>query len=81
MASMTIRNLEDGLKRKLRERAARHGRSMEAEARDILRAALTDAAAPSGNLYDAIRRHIEPLGGVDLTLPKREPAHEPPRFE
>ena len=40
MASITVRNLEDGLKRRLRIRAAENGRSMEQEARDILRAAL-----------------------------------------
>jgi len=37
MASITIRNLEVDLKRRLRIRAAEHGRSMEEEARDILR--------------------------------------------
>ena len=40
MASITVRNLEEGLKRRLRIRAAENGRSMEQEARDILRAAL-----------------------------------------
>jgi plasmid stability protein len=37
MASITIRNLDDDVKRRLRVRAAEHGRSMEEEARDILR--------------------------------------------
>ena len=37
MASITIRNLDDGVKRRLRVRAAENGRSMEEEARDILR--------------------------------------------
>ena len=46
MASITVRNLDDGLKRRLRIRAAENGRSMEQEARDILRAALCDEAAP-----------------------------------
>ena len=36
MASLTIRNLDSNLKEQLRQRAARHGRSMEAEARTIL---------------------------------------------
>ena len=81
MASITIRNLDDGLKRKLRIRAAQHGRSMEDEVRQILRGALSEASRSAGNLYDAIRRHIEPLGGVDLELPAREPIREPPRFE
>jgi len=37
MASITIRQLDEGLKRRLRLRAARNGRSMEDEARTILR--------------------------------------------
>ena len=40
MASITVRNLDDGLKRRLRIRAAENGRSMEQEARDILRGRL-----------------------------------------
>ena len=40
MATMTIRNLDDELKARLRLRAARHGQSMEEEARSILRSAL-----------------------------------------
>jgi plasmid stability protein len=45
---MTIRNLDDGLKKRLRIRAAAHGRSMEDEARDILRAALSTGEKPTG---------------------------------
>lgn len=81
MASITIRNLEDTLKSTLRVRAAQHGRSMEEEARHILRSALAEHASPPTNLFDAIRRHIAPLGGVDLHLPERGPVREPPRFE
>ena len=44
MASITIRNLDDTLKRRLRIRAAEHGRSMEEEAREILRSAVNDSA-------------------------------------
>ena len=47
MASITVRNLDEGLKRRLRVRAAENGKSMEQEVRDILRAAL-DEEAPSG---------------------------------
>ena len=50
MASITIRNLEDALKSRLRIQAAVHGRSMEDEARDILRSALSREPAPHGNL-------------------------------
>ena len=73
MASMTIRNIDDQLKSRLRVQAARNGRSMEDEARDILRAALsTEAEANQQSLIGSIRRRIAPLGGVDLDLPARD---------
>jgi len=81
MASIMIRNLDDGLKRKLRIRAAQHGRSMEEEARNILRSALLEKISKPTNLYEAIRRRIAPLGGVDLDIPRRQPLREPPRFD
>lgn len=81
MASITIRRLDDSIKTKLRVRAASHGRSMEQEAREILKAGLQSKSAPRINLADAIRRHIEPLGGVELVLPKRQAVRRPPKFE
>ena len=81
MASIVIRNLDDGLKSKLRLRAAQHGRSMEEEARHILRRALSANLQRPENLFDAIRRRIAPLGGVDLDIPPRGASREPPRFE
>ena len=57
MASITIRNLEDDIKQRLRVRAAEHGRSMEEEARDILRRVMGDAASPR-NLAAAIRARV-----------------------
>ena len=80
MASITIRNLDETVKRKLRLRAAQRNRSMEDEARDILRTALAQELAQAGNLADAIRRRLEPLGGVELPLPTRGPMREPPDF-
>lgn len=79
MASITIRNLDDGIKRQLRVRAAEHGRSMEEEAREILREVM-GTAKPRANLAAAIRARIAPLGGVDLDLPLREPMREPRSF-
>ena len=81
MASITIRNLEEILKSRLRVRAAQHGRSMEDEARHILRAALEQEARGSTNLFEAIRRRIRPIGGVDSDIPRRGPMREPPHFE
>ncbi|MBK7673462.1 MAG: plasmid stabilization protein [Candidatus Accumulibacter sp.] len=73
MATMTIRNIDDQLKARLRVQAAMHGRSMEDEARNILRTALSAEPASGQSLVDAIRARIEPLGEVDLELPAREP--------
>jgi len=80
MASITIRRLDDSIKARLRVRAASRGRSMEQEAREILKAGLASKSAPSLNLADAIRRHIEPLGGVDLAIPSRQPVRRPVKF-
>lgn len=77
MASMTIRNIDDRLKARLRVQAAQHGRSMEDEARDILRAALSAEPARTPSIVDAIRARIEPFGGVDLEIASREPSREP----
>jgi len=79
MASITIRNLDEQTKARLRVRAAHRQRSMEEEARHILRAALAEEAPTPGNLAEAIQRRFRPLGGVALKLPAREPMREPPR--
>jgi antitoxin FitA len=79
MASITIRNLDEKTKVRLRVRAANHKRSMEEEARNILRTALAEDRTTSGNLAEAIRRRFEPLGGVNLILPAREAIREPPK--
>jgi plasmid stability protein len=80
MTSITIRNLDDVLKRRLRVRAASHNRSMEEEARDILRCALSEEPEQRDNLADGIRRIIGPLGGVELPAFPRGPLREPPDF-
>lgn len=81
MASILIRKVDERLKRRLRLRAAKHGRSMEDEARDILKAALANEAKPPRNLFDAIRARIEPLGGVELPELPKEPVRDPPKFD
>jgi plasmid stability protein len=69
---MTIRNIDEQLKSRLRVQAAHHGRSMEDEARDILRAALATQEGGRQSLIESIRSRMAPLGGVDLELPARE---------
>jgi antitoxin FitA len=82
MSSITIRNLDPAIKERLRIRAAEHGHSMEAEVRRILQTTLkTPDRQPQRNLYERIRARVEPIGGIDLELPPREPTRDPPRFD
>jgi antitoxin FitA len=82
MASLNIRQLDSAVKEQLRLRAAHNGRSMEAEARAILKEALVKAKPGSGAaLVEAIRGRFRSLGEVELELPPRGPAREPPSFE
>lgn len=81
MASITIRNLEDEVRTRLRVRAAGNGRSMEEEVRLILRAAVGRKAVPEKGLGSAIHELFKPFGGIDLEVPPREPMREPPRFD
>lgn len=75
MSTLTVRNLDDAVKVRLRVRAAENGRSMEAEVRAILQAALEDPVAEVG-LASRIQARLAAIGGgVDLELPPRtEPA-------
>ena len=81
VASITIRNLDDTLKSRLRIQAAVHGRSMEDEARDILRSALNREPTRKGSLAASIRARFAPLGGVELSVVAREPMRAPPSFD
>ncbi len=78
MASITIRNLDDDVKTRLRVRAAENGRSMEEEARVILREAVGREDVPAKGLGTAIHELFKPFGGVELELPPRESMREPP---
>lgn len=78
MATLTIRDLDDGLKQRLRIRAAHSNRSMEEEVRQILRAALAQETEPATNLAERIRDRFKALGDVALPVPAREPLRPPP---
>ncbi|MEO9221690.1 MAG: hypothetical protein ABI251_07930 [Mycobacteriaceae bacterium] len=65
MATLMIRDLDDDVKSRLRVQAAEHGRSMEAEARQILGAALSGRRPPRG-LGSYIHEQFTEIGGVDL---------------
>ena len=86
MSSLTIRNLDSETKQKFRERAARNGRSMEEEARSVIKASVTEIpqirAKKPENLYDSIRSLVDKHGGFDIELPRRSKASRPlPTFE
>ncbi len=84
MASITIRNLDDNVKKRLRLRAAEHGRSMEEEARELLNSGLQ--STPQNHertgldLWNDIRRIVEPFGGIELDIPRRGPMRKLPDF-
>ena len=69
MASITIRRLNDAVQADLQE-----------EAREILKAGLAGQRVPRLNLAESIRRHIEPLGGVEIAFPRREAVQRPPKL-
>ncbi|MBZ5688585.1 MAG: plasmid stabilization protein [Acidobacteriia bacterium] len=77
MASIIIRNLEAETKRKLKIRAATNGRSMEQEAREILKSALALPSKKKANLAERIREIFGPLGGVELERLPRDPVRDP----
>ena len=81
ITSIIVRNLDEALKRRLRIRAARNGRSLEAEVLEILQTTLSHHPALPENLATATRARFAPLGGVELDLPPRAPMHTPPRFD
>lgn len=80
MATITVRNLDEWVKQKLRVRAAANGKSMEQEVRDILRTAVEEERPSTQDLASAIRSRFAPLGGVELELPPRTAMREPPQF-
>lgn len=80
MTMLTVRNLDPHVKDKLRERAARHGQSMEAEVRDILSTAVESTDEPT-DLFGAFRKHFADAP-VRLQLPdRREQRQRPVTFE
>jgi len=80
MATILIRRLDDGTKRKLRARAAKYGRSMEEEAREILKCELARAAPTSPNWAEQIHARFAKFGGFEMPPIPREPMREPPQF-
>lgn len=67
MATIVIRNLDEGVKQRLRVRAAQHGRSMEAEVRSIIE----ESVREQENFAVAIIETFRKYGGVELDIPAR----------
>jgi plasmid stability protein len=75
MINIIIRDVDDDLEQRLKIRAAEHGCSIETEARAILLLALgrsEEQTTTAGNLGDSIRAIVEPIGGLDLSIPPRK---------
>lgn len=81
MINITIQNFDDDLKNRLQKRAESYGRSLEEEAKEILRAVLTENAMEPLNLALAIERRFAHFGDFELPSIPREPLREPPIFE
>ena len=79
MATLTIRDVDEELRAKLRVRAARHGRSMVAEVRAILHDALVRSASPDG-LGRRIHQRFAAIGGVEVAPPERIERPRPTKF-
>lgn len=71
MGTLTIRNLDDDIQRRLKQQAAAHDRSMEAEARAIL-----GSAVMGGDFSTAWLRLADQFGGVELPVPERAEPRE-----
>ena len=84
MGSLTIRNLDDEVKRRLQRRAASSGHSMEEEVRRVLAFSvgigMEGPPKDGADLLRRIRARFYPLAGSDLELPPRGPGREPPDF-
>ena len=65
MAQLLVRNIDDDLKARLQRRAVKHGQSMEAEVRDILRDAVKQEEMPSGGLGTEMAALFEGIGFTD----------------
>ena len=79
MAALSIRDLGDDVRERLRVRAATHGRSMEAEIRAILTEAVSEPDHDAG-LAQTLLTRFGALGGVDLDLPTRSQVPRAPDF-
>lgn len=81
MSNITLENFDDDLKNRLQKRAEYYGRSLEEEAKEILRTVLIENTLEPLNLALAIERRFAHFGEFELPTITREPLREPPSFE
>jgi plasmid stability protein len=81
VTDITISNIDDNIKNLLQQRASKNGRSLEEEAKEILRLALIENQKPPGNIVSMIEKRFAHLGEIELGEVKREPMRPAPTFE
>jgi len=81
VTDITISNIDDNIKNLLQQRASKNGRSLEEEAKEILRQALIENQKPPGNIVSMIEKRFAHLGEIELGEVKREPMRTAPTFE
>ena len=78
MSSLTVRNLDESVKNRLRVRAARHGRSMEEEVRQILQNIVAPEQAGQVSFAERVNSRFAGLNVDSLPIPARQLARTPP---
>ena len=81
VTDITILNIDDDIKSLLQQRASKNGRSLEEEAKEILRQALLENQKPPVNLVNMIEKRFAHLGDFELGEIEREPLRPAPTFE
>ncbi|MCC5599103.1 FitA-like ribbon-helix-helix domain-containing protein [Nostoc favosum] len=81
MNNISISNLDDDIKSRLKKRAEKHGRSLEEEAKEILRMALIENHEQPLNLANMIEQRFANLGDFELPEIPREPIRTVSTFE
>jgi len=81
MSSLTVRNLDESVKNSLRVRAARHGRSMEEEVRQILQNIVAPEQAGQVSFAERVNSRFAGLHVDSLPLPARQLARKPPDID
>ena len=81
MSSLTVRNLDESVKNSLRVRAARHGRSMEEEVRQILQNIVAPEQAGRVSFAERVNSRFAGLQVDSLPIPARQLARTPPDID